>query len=341
MDTRETTGRAVGGSVSIPDDTPCRKCGYNLRGLMPEGRCPECGTPIGLSLHGRLLRYADPAWVEGLARGVNLILWGLLLTLLGGFIGGLIGAALGVGRNILPGLLPLVGGLLGAYGAWLLTEPDPSGIGEDEYGRIRRVTRLAVVIGVVASLLNLITSAAPAAGVVLLLIGIVAAVGALIGWVGEFCKFWFMEKLALRIPEVAISKRARFLRWAMCFTGMALVVVLAIGALGVWTAAAGAGPVLPASGGVIVRPGGGRARVTITTPAGTRTTASTAGSGLVMVAGCGGGVLALAMLVLTLLAVRMQWLLRNALREQARYARQTWAAATQPSRPPPVPPETT
>jgi ribosomal protein S27AE len=41
-------------------DTTCRRCGYNLRGLSRDGRCPECGTPIGLSTHGDLLRSSGP-----------------------------------------------------------------------------------------------------------------------------------------------------------------------------------------------------------------------------------------------------------------------------------------
>jgi hypothetical protein len=30
----------------VDDDMACIQCGYNLRGLNDEGRCPECGTPI-------------------------------------------------------------------------------------------------------------------------------------------------------------------------------------------------------------------------------------------------------------------------------------------------------
>lgn len=34
---------------SISSDHPCWNCGYNVRGLSPYGRCPECGAAIDLS----------------------------------------------------------------------------------------------------------------------------------------------------------------------------------------------------------------------------------------------------------------------------------------------------
>ncbi|HVT88882.1 MAG TPA: DUF2007 domain-containing protein [Tepidisphaeraceae bacterium] len=35
---------------TLQADLPCVKCGYNLRGLTPANRCPECGLPILRSL---------------------------------------------------------------------------------------------------------------------------------------------------------------------------------------------------------------------------------------------------------------------------------------------------
>ena len=42
----------MGGMASVPDPdaTLCRQCGYPLTGLPPDGRCPECGTPVGETL---------------------------------------------------------------------------------------------------------------------------------------------------------------------------------------------------------------------------------------------------------------------------------------------------
>ena len=32
---------------AIAENTPCSRCGYDLRGLSPESNCPECATPVG------------------------------------------------------------------------------------------------------------------------------------------------------------------------------------------------------------------------------------------------------------------------------------------------------
>jgi hypothetical protein len=43
----------------VSDDVLCEKCGYNLRGLVPEERCPECGTFVTESLRRPAL---DQGW---------------------------------------------------------------------------------------------------------------------------------------------------------------------------------------------------------------------------------------------------------------------------------------
>lgn len=36
----------------VEDDQPCVQCGYNLRGVILSGNCPECGKAVTLSLRG-------------------------------------------------------------------------------------------------------------------------------------------------------------------------------------------------------------------------------------------------------------------------------------------------
>src|SRR5688572_4870184 len=104
----------------VTADVPCRGCSYNLRGLSLGGRCPECGFPVGQSIHGNLLRYCEPAWVDRLARGVNLILWGILVWIVATIAGGVLGATV---HPWFEDIGLLLGGLVGLAGAWLLTTP--------------------------------------------------------------------------------------------------------------------------------------------------------------------------------------------------------------------------
>jgi small-conductance mechanosensitive channel len=48
----------------IAADTPCRKCGYNVRGLPIDRNCPECGLPASLSAAPDFLTYAEPDWAR-------------------------------------------------------------------------------------------------------------------------------------------------------------------------------------------------------------------------------------------------------------------------------------
>lgn len=55
-------------------DLPCGGCRYNLRGLRPDGRCPECGAPVKRSfLHARS---AQGRWVERTCGGAATVLVG-------------------------------------------------------------------------------------------------------------------------------------------------------------------------------------------------------------------------------------------------------------------------
>lgn len=133
-------------------DIACRRCSYNLRGLREDGRCPECGIRVGLSTRGDLLRFADPTWVETVARGLKIILWMILV----GFIAGAAAAALSATGNRAAAIpASLVAAIGSFYGVWLMTEPDPSGIGEDPNVTARKVVRFTLVLGLVAQFITM------------------------------------------------------------------------------------------------------------------------------------------------------------------------------------------
>ena len=59
--------------AALDQNLPCLRCGYNLRTLATNARCPECSTPIASSLDTNLLRYADPSWTSILALFMGLM----------------------------------------------------------------------------------------------------------------------------------------------------------------------------------------------------------------------------------------------------------------------------
>lgn len=70
-------------SKSAASHDRCGTCGYHLRGLALEDRCPECGTPILDTLRSRSVHYA---WNSRLIRSwliclVVVLLIDMLLTL--------------------------------------------------------------------------------------------------------------------------------------------------------------------------------------------------------------------------------------------------------------------
>ncbi len=58
----------------IQTDLLCVKCGYNLRGLQPSSKCPECNADVQDSCYGDLLRYADRQWVDRILLGTKLFI---------------------------------------------------------------------------------------------------------------------------------------------------------------------------------------------------------------------------------------------------------------------------
>jgi len=224
--------RPVDAGVEVPDDIAldaggridqdidCRACGYNLRGGDPQGACPECGTAVGFSLVGDLLKFADPVWVRTLAAGSGWIIASVVATflVLGLFIvGAVMSAASGPGPEnaifqfmLLGMILPLA---IGLYGYWLVTSPEPV-----EGDRPRPLRAWARWLAVASALLGagfLITLAMllddidmaviVVAGVIMLPLSIASTVTLML-----WARF-----LAFRLPDRKLAEHTKLVMWGL------------------------------------------------------------------------------------------------------------------------------
>ena len=351
-DTAEMRPELTDGAGVIQLDVACRRCGYNVRGLHHEGRCPECGTAIGLSCYGDLLRFADPEWVETLVRGLGLILWGILVMVVSVVLA--IVLILVTRQTWLGSALGTLGSLVGVWGTWIVTRADPSGIGEDRYVSDRRIVRISLCIGMGQNALRFLDESLALTANWHAAFLLTALLAGLVGVVGEFARLTYFGKLAVRVPNEALAKRAQTLRWVMAIS-LGVVVLGSLGILLVSFLGVGGGglggvgrPTLLAPAG---RPGAavvaapttnsafsGSAVTTLpavpaSAPVVGRAAAGGARGGMaaaVLVPACVVGVAGVVMFFASIAVLLLTIDLRKNIRRQAELARQTWVAAETP-----------
>lgn len=221
----------------IAEDLPCRHCGYNLRTLSPEVQCPECGTSVGRSVHGDYLRYADPAWVRGLATGATIVILGTLGQVLG--FCALLGFSLtGVfGVSWYRYLFSTVE-LISFVGFWKLTSPDPADTEASAQFDARKLTRAFLVLGLCLTSLSILR---PLLGSTIeSVLKIIMNANAI---ASPIALSIFAQRMAMRVPDKKLATSCQRLMYLMVADGvlnatvwvvsLALVNVVSIRFLGV------------------------------------------------------------------------------------------------------------
>jgi hypothetical protein len=71
-------------------DIPCARCGYNLHGLTPPGKCPECGFEIDVSIRVCLAGAAgvpppQPHWLRQMIEAVAIALLSFAISIIADF----------------------------------------------------------------------------------------------------------------------------------------------------------------------------------------------------------------------------------------------------------------
>ncbi len=217
---------------------PCRNCAHNLMGLNQSGRCPKCNAPIAVSVCGDYLRFAHPHWLHDVASGIMLILWGMLITFVLAIVAGFVFARDPAMRQF----LAMAGSALGLCGAWMMTRPDPSGIGETKNLNARQLVRAAVIASLVGAVIQFVLTLPGIPRGSLGELAVVAAVCGLATIVGEFAKLQYLQRLAARLPEETLVWRAAGLKWALAITYGVLIAAAAVAAAAVFSLDFSGGP---------------------------------------------------------------------------------------------------
>ncbi len=229
------------GTERLTDDYQCRRCGYNLRGLTLDGKCPECMTSVGRSVHGDLLRFCDPGWMQTLANGMRLFVVAIVAGIVVGLgLGGAVGVSVVLGQSVPTVLLITLVVILGSLAVieliayWKITEPDPGRCEREKPICARSLSRYCLVFSACASLaVGLITlsqflpvpaGATPAVtgGLVLMLLRAVVMVA---GITGTAALFVYAMSIAERMPDAKLRKNTRTVMWGyLVCTGLLQVV---------------------------------------------------------------------------------------------------------------------
>lgn len=205
---------AVDEAGRIAEDLPCLRCGYNLRGLGPEATCPECASAVGWSIRDDLLRFSDPIWLARIARGLLLVIIGLITGLVAYLVGwAMMLAAIPMGA--VEAAEPVVGfamSLSVVIGVWWMTAPDPARTEAERLGTARAVARWCItaeLLSLPLAMMGTTTTMTMPQGFLMLsnlIVSIVVLVGYLAGLV-------YLRRLALRIPRPGLAQQTKIVMW--------------------------------------------------------------------------------------------------------------------------------
>jgi len=223
-------------SSTIDSDLPCRECGYNLRGLMGSGACPECGHAIAESARRNLLRDSDPTYATNLRAAAMVMIVGLILSV---FASAVIPPTIVIeyldDSSRILAFLVIVGAIfVMSAGLWKLTSTDWAVFEDRRHERLRRLVRVTVVIGNVTQLFGLAIlssvddgSGLPPSTFELLPLWMLILANAITLITCVFATFEHLRMLSRRIPDQVLARRFELLRWGFGIPFSVLVLAAA------------------------------------------------------------------------------------------------------------------
>ncbi len=174
-----------------------------------------------------MIRYSDPDWIGQLHRGAQWILWSIFILI----ICSICTYAHNSRHLFDPIVAPLVllsSDFCAAIGYWLLTIPDPSGLGEDLYGTSRRLTRMCIFVNAFQQFWSVANLFVHIPAEFLTTIAVIFSACSLVGCVGFISLLNYLSKFCRRLPDLQLEKRSRWLRLAIALPFVMVVSVQGI-----------------------------------------------------------------------------------------------------------------
>lgn len=213
----------------VMESRPCRKCGYDLKGLRVGHLCPECGQTIRLApkpvnARAGTMTDADPRYVRLIVAGFGAMSAGILCSLFGLVIGRF--------SPIFGAAILVLGAVAWAAGVWIISQPRPPEFAELDNAildtaRSRLTVRVAAALWAAFILLLLVSDLATGVSFLGPTLNAAAAIAGLAAFAGLIPISIFVAELSFWMSNDAGGWQLRGAAWMMMIFG-ALAMILTV-----------------------------------------------------------------------------------------------------------------
>ncbi len=211
-------------------DIACRVCRYNLRGLVIDQACPECGRAAATSFQGDELLFTDPHWLRRIAGGASLffrmVIIGLVINLTSQVVEVYVLSTAQFDQLIVQIPIVVLHMLVSALMLWaivMMTAPQPKALRTQPTSTTRRSARVLLSTGILLATSSHVTlqflggshplDIGPIFSAIVYWIP--SLVAAMLLLLGTAAIFHSGESLAARLPEDRLVCDTRIVRWGL------------------------------------------------------------------------------------------------------------------------------